>query len=102
MQIQKLYQFFLKHPIICTDSRKITKGSVFFSLKGENFNGNEFAEKAINEGCSFAIIDEKKYAINDKFILVDDVLSTLQNLAKHPPNIGKMKKFHFQIVLDLN
>lgn len=83
MQIQKLYQFFLKHPIICTDSRKITKGSVFFSLKGENFNGNEFAEKAINEGCSFAIIDEKKYAINDKFILVDDVLSTLQNLAKH-------------------
>jgi len=83
MQIQKLYQFFLKHPIICTDSRKITKGSVFFSLKGENFNGNEFAEKAINEGCSFAIIDEKKYAINDKFILVDDVLGTLQNLAKH-------------------
>ena len=48
MQIQKLYQFFLKHPIICTDNRKITKGSVFFSLKGENFNGNEFAEKAIN------------------------------------------------------
>ena len=83
MQIQKLYQFFLKHPIICTDSRKITKGSIFFSLKGKIFNGNKFAEKAIKDGCSFAIIDEKKYAINDKFILVDDVLGTLQNLAKH-------------------
>ena len=83
MQIQKLYQFFLKHPIICTDSRKITKGSIFFSLKGKNFNGNKFAEKAIKDGCSFAIVDEKEFATNDKFILVDDVLGTLQNLAKH-------------------
>ena len=83
MQIQKLYQFFLKHPIICTDSRKITKGSIFFSLKGENFNGNKFAEKAIKDGCSFAVVDEKEFATNDKFILVDDVLGTLQNLAKH-------------------
>ena len=83
MQIQKLYQFFLKHPIICTDSRKITKGSIFFSLKGKNFNGNKFAEKAIKDGCSFAVVDEKKFATNDKFILVDDVLGTLQNLAKH-------------------
>ena len=83
MQIQKLYQFFLKHPIICTDSRKITKGSIFFSLKGKIFNGNKFAEKAIKDGCSFAVVDEKKFATNDKFILVDDVLGTLQNLAKH-------------------
>ena len=83
MQIQKLYQFFLKHPIICTDSRKITKGSIFFSLKGKNFNGNKFAEKAIKDGCSFAVVDEKEFATNDKFILVDDVLGTLQNLAKH-------------------
>ena len=83
MQIQKLYQFFLKHPIICTDSRKITKGSIFFSLKGKIFNGNKFAEKAIKDGCSFAVVDEKEFATNDKFILVDDVLGTLQNLAKH-------------------
>ena len=83
MQIQKLYQFFLKHPIICTDSRKITKGSIFFSLKGKNFNGNKFAEKAIKDGCSFAVVDEKEFATNDKFILVNDVLGTLQNLAKH-------------------
>ena len=83
MQIQKLYQFFLKHSIICTDSRKITKGSIFFCLKGKNFNGNKFAEKAIKDGCSFAVVDEKEFATNDKFILVDDVLGTLQNLAKH-------------------
>ena len=83
MQIQKLYQFFLKHPIICTDSRKIVKDSIFFSLKGENFNGNKFAEKAVNNGCAFAVIDEKKFSINKNFILVEDVLQTLQELAKY-------------------
>ena len=52
-------------------------------MKGKNFNGNKFAEKAIKDGCSFAVVDEKEFATNDKFILVDDVLGTLQNLAKH-------------------
>ena len=86
MNIEKLYHLFKQHPNICTDSRKIEKASIFFALKGENFNGNEFAEKAINEGCTFAVIDEKKYAINKKCILVNDVLSTLQGLAKHHRN----------------
>nr|MBC8267114.1 UDP-N-acetylmuramoyl-tripeptide--D-alanyl-D-alanine ligase [Flavobacteriales bacterium] len=54
-----------------------------FALKGENFNGNKFAENAISDGCSFAIIDEKKIATNNKFILVKNVLETLQNLARH-------------------
>ena len=83
MQIQELYQLFIKNPIICTDSRKIVKNSIFFALKGENFNGNKFAENAISDGCSFAIIDEKKIATNNKFILVKNVLETLQNLARH-------------------
>ena len=83
MQIQELYQLYLQHPEICTDSRKIVKDSIFFALKGDNFNGNKFAEKAIKDGCSFAVVDEKEFATNDKFILVDDVLGTLQNLAKH-------------------
>ncbi len=86
MNIEKLYHIFKQHPNICTDSRKIKKGSVFFALKGENFNGNEFAEKAINEGCAFAVIDEEQYAINEKYILVHDVLSTLQELAKQHRN----------------
>ena len=68
MQIQELYQLYLQHPEICTDSRKIVKGSIFFSLKGENFNGNKFAEKAVNNGCAFAVIDEKKFSINNSFV----------------------------------
>jgi len=83
MGIQKLHQLYLKHPLICTDTRKIIKNSIFFALKGDNFNGNKFAEKAIKDGCSFAIIDEKEYAKNDKIILVNDVLVTLQKLAQY-------------------
>ena len=72
MQIQKLYQFFLKHPIICTDSRKITKGSIFFSLKGENFNGNEFAEKAIIISSADREINEERTDRNQ--FLTDEVM----------------------------
>ena len=57
--IEKLYSIFLKHPIVCTDTRNIKPGSIFFALKGGNFNGNEFAEKAIEMGCSYAVIDEE-------------------------------------------
>ena len=88
MEIKELYNIYKKHPIICTDTRKITKGSLFFALKGKNFNGNEFAKKAIKEGCSFAIIDEKDCE-NDQFIQVENVLQTLQKLAKyHRQNIS--------------
>ena len=83
MNIPELYELFQKHPEICTDSRKIVKGSIFFALKGENFNGTKFAEKAVNNGCAFAVIDEKKFSINKNFILVEDVLQTLQELAKY-------------------
>ena len=83
MQISELYKIYKSKSNICTDTRKIEKGGLFFALKGDNFNGNLFAAKAISEGCSFAIIDEKKIATNDKFILVKNVLETLQNLARH-------------------
>ena len=83
MDISELYKIYKSKSIICTDTRKIKKGGLFFALKGENFNGNLFAAKAISDGCSFAIIDEKKIAKNDKFILVKNVLETLQNLARH-------------------
>jgi len=77
-----LYTLFEKHPKICTDTRRIIKGSIFFALKGENFNGNHFAKDAIELGCSLAIIDEKKYALNSSYILVENVLESLQELAK--------------------
>ena len=81
MQISKLHKVFLQNPSISTDSRRATKDSLFFALKGENFNGNEYAEEAINKGCKYAIIDESKYRKNKNFILVKDCLKTLQELS---------------------
>jgi len=79
--IEELYSIYLKHQQVCTDTRKIIPGSLFFALKGETFNANSFAAQAIEKGCSFAIIDEEKYKEGEKYILVDNVLQTLQQLA---------------------
>ena len=86
MHTSDLYSIYKKNPKICTDSRKIIKGSIFFALKGNNFNGNMFAEKAIKKGCVKAIIDEKKYHNPTSTILVDDVLEALQDLARYHRN----------------
>ncbi len=82
MEIAELYKLFTEYPNICTDTRSIKPHSLFFALKGENFNGNQFAEKALQNGAAFGIIDEPNFHTNDNLILVDDVLTTLQNLAK--------------------
>lgn len=81
--IEKIYSHFLESRKISTDTRKIEKDSIFFALKGPNFNANEFAEEALEKGASMAVIDEEKYKKDDRFILVDNVLETLQNLARH-------------------
>lgn len=81
MTIETLYQHFLKSSGVCTDTRKITANCIFFALKGDNFNANEFAAKAIEQGASLAIIDEEEYAQDERFVLVEDVLATLQQLA---------------------
>ena len=81
MNIEKLYEIFQKYPRICTDSRDPIQNSLFFCLKGENFNGNKFAKDALTSGCRYAIIDDAKYQTEDS-ILVKDVLKTLQELAK--------------------
>lgn len=83
MQIEELYKLYLKHPSVQTDSRKLKPGDIFFALKGDNFNGNTFAKKAIDGGAAFAIIDEPEFEIPGKTILVENVLTTLQQLAKH-------------------
>jgi UDP-N-acetylmuramoyl-tripeptide--D-alanyl-D-alanine ligase len=80
---QQLYQHYLNHPVISTDTRTITKGCLFFALKGENFDANTFAEKAIEQGAAFAIVDNNQYAKAQQSILVPDVLTALQDLAKH-------------------
>jgi UDP-N-acetylmuramoyl-tripeptide--D-alanyl-D-alanine ligase len=83
MEISELYEIYKKYPSVQTDTRKIKKGDIFFALKGPNFNGNEFVQNAIEAGASYAVIDEKKSEIPDKTILVDDVLTVLQQLANH-------------------
>ena len=81
MKIENLYKLFSNSFLVDTDTRKIREGSIYFALKGDNFNGNKFAEDALNKGASHAIIDEKEYHTNSNTILVDDVLNTLQKLA---------------------
>lgn len=88
MNIEDLYKHFLECSGITTDTRKCTPGSMFIALKGETFNGNTFASKAIEEGCKYAVIDEPEYQ-TDKTILVDDCLKTLQQLAHHHRRILK-------------
>jgi UDP-N-acetylmuramoyl-tripeptide--D-alanyl-D-alanine ligase len=81
--IEKLYQYFLQNPIVCTDTRDIKQGALFFALKGDNFNANKFAEQALNLGCSIAVIDEVAYKKDERYFLVDDVLTALQQLANY-------------------
>ncbi|MCG1036543.1 UDP-N-acetylmuramoyl-tripeptide--D-alanyl-D-alanine ligase [Polaribacter sargassicola] len=83
MKIKEIYNLYTKHYLVDTDTRKIRKNTLFFALKGENFNGNKFALKAIELGASFAIIDEEEYKTHDNIILVDNVLKTLQELANY-------------------
>ena len=91
MEINSIYQLFLKCRGVSTDSRKLESGNLYISLKGPNFNGNSFAKEALDKGASYAIVDEKEYAINDSYILVDDCLDTLQELATHHRRNSKAK-----------
>lgn len=83
MQIEKLYELYKQFPSVQTDTRKLKAGDIFFALKGGNFNGNSFAKQALDAGAAYAVIDEKEYEIPGKTFLTDDVLTTLQQLAKH-------------------
>lgn len=81
MEITELYKLFLSSNGITTDSRKIAANQIYFALKGDNFNGNKFAQSAIEQGAAFAIIDEVEYQQSQRHILVENVLQTLQTLA---------------------
>ncbi|MEQ6123422.1 UDP-N-acetylmuramoyl-tripeptide--D-alanyl-D-alanine ligase [Pseudotenacibaculum sp. MALMAid0570] len=83
MKIKDLYQFYRENYLVDTDTRKIRKGSIFFALKGENFNGNKFVTQALENGAEYCVIDEEKYAVKGKTFLVRDVLLALQELAKY-------------------
>ncbi len=83
MTIEQLYQLFLEHPSVETDTRKLTPGDIFFALSGPNFNGNQFALQALAAGASYVVVDENIDEHSDKIIQVDHALSTLQDLAKY-------------------
>ncbi len=83
MQIEQLYEKYCAHPEVITDTRKMKAGGMYFALKGGNFDGNTFAAKAIDGGAAYAVIDDGKYAIDDRYIVVQDVLETLQELARY-------------------
>ncbi|UMB61815.1 UDP-N-acetylmuramoyl-tripeptide--D-alanyl-D-alanine ligase [Lutibacter sp. A80] len=83
MKIEQLYNLYTQSYLVDTDTRNIRKGSIFFALKGANFNGNKFAKDALNSGASYAVIDEEEYKDLQNVILVKNVLETLQELAKY-------------------
>lgn len=89
MSLSELYELYIHHAQITTDSRHCTPGSIFFALKGERFDGNQYAESALAAGCSYAVIDNPDYVIDKRTLLVDDALKTLQQLAhRHRKMLG--------------
>ena len=84
MNLKKLYELFIQQKQkITTDTRKLEAGSIFFALKGDNFNANTFAQQAINAGCAYAIVDDETMANNTTILFVENVLETLQQLSKY-------------------
>ena len=84
MDISELYQIYQAHPVITTDSRDCPEGSIFLALKGASFDGNKFADMALEKGCAYVIVDEKEYAKegDERYILVGDCLTTFKELAR--------------------
>lgn len=85
MEITELYDIFLRHPQVTTDSRDCPKGAVFFALKGASFNGNAYARQALERGCAYAVVDEAAHydTADGRMVLVADCLAALQQLARH-------------------
>jgi UDP-N-acetylmuramoyl-tripeptide--D-alanyl-D-alanine ligase len=83
MTIEQLYDIYRQYPSVQTDTRKLKEGDLFFALKGPNFNGNEFAPAALAAGSAYAVVDEAPATPDDRIIVVEDVLTTLQQLAKY-------------------
>jgi len=82
MDIQELYKLYQQHPCITTDSRNCPEGSIFLALKGDTFDGNQFALQALDKGCAYAIVDEEEHAHDKRCILVDNCLQTFKLLAR--------------------
>ncbi len=86
MNLEGLYNLYSQYYLVDTDTRKIRENTIYFALKGANFNGNTFAEEALKKGAIYAVVDEEEFKTNDNIILVDNVLETLQSLANYHRN----------------
>ena len=98
MNIKELYKLYQEHPCITTDSRDCPEGSIFLALKGESFDGNKFAQQALEKGCSYAIIDDpdildNKDCPDKRLILVDNCLQTFKDLARE-----HRRQFHIPVI----
>ena len=82
-KIKKLYEDFINSTGVCTDTRNILEGCLFFALKGANFDGNQFAEEALSQGAAKVVVDDDNVVKGNSYILVDNVLSTLQDLSNY-------------------
>ncbi|MBQ1218965.1 MAG: UDP-N-acetylmuramoyl-tripeptide--D-alanyl-D-alanine ligase, partial [Bacteroidales bacterium] len=85
LQIEEIYNYYIQSSGVCTDTRNITADCTFFALKGETFNGNDFAAKALEMGAMYAVVDEIDIESQnpERLILVDNVLETLQQVARY-------------------
>lgn len=80
--MNKLYELYRQHPVVTTDSRNCPEGSIFIALKGASFDGNKFAQMALEKGCAYAVVDEPQYATDERCILVPDALVAYKELAR--------------------
>ena len=88
--LESLYELYLRHPLVTTDSRDCPQGSIFFALKGDNFDGNLFAARALEQGCAAAVVDNPEVAVDQRYMVVPSVLEALQQLAAlHRKRWGK-------------
>ena len=92
MNIEQLYPFFQQSTGISTDSSKIAPGNLFLALNGDNFDGNDFAHEALDKGCSYAIVDNRKYVSNKQCLYVENCLKPFRPLLLI---IGKSWAFQF-------
>ncbi len=85
MEIERLYEIYKQCPAVSTDSRKCSRGDLFFALRGNSFDGNAFAAQALERGCAYAVVDEAAYAVpgDGRYVVADDALKALQRLARH-------------------
>lgn len=100
MDIKELYQLYRQHPTITTDSRNCPEGSIFLALKGASFDGNRFALSALQQGCAYAIVDDRQLWEEQqtapegaRLILVDDGLQTFKDIARE-----HRRQFHIPVI----